>query len=186
MASRVNHESDYLFVVEGLTVWERLRCIRNFIEDRKSAIASGEIAKEEVEWRISVLSDTKPEIFEKRKLIAQQEVSASALQHAKEELEFLYELEEKLMALAEKDRVEGKTDEEMYEINHYKEHVARLVRKANCEYISIGSISPNTLESLFRTKEAMQIIYDQGILSQEKIEALTHTQRIKELPLCED
>ena len=32
--SQQNHNASYLFEIDGLTTWERLRVVRNFLEDR--------------------------------------------------------------------------------------------------------------------------------------------------------
>ena len=33
--SRINHNASYIFDVEGETVWEKLRVIRDMLDDRK-------------------------------------------------------------------------------------------------------------------------------------------------------
>lgn len=43
--SQVNHNYSYVFEIDGHTPWERLRVVRNFITDRRKALALAELAQ---------------------------------------------------------------------------------------------------------------------------------------------
>ena len=44
--SRVNHNAQYIYDLEGETVWEKLRVIRNQLSQRKLAYKLAELNKE--------------------------------------------------------------------------------------------------------------------------------------------
>lgn len=172
MASQLNHNAAYLYAVEGITVWERLRVIRNFLEDRRLAYNLALLNKEKTEYEISQLTDSIEDSFKLREIELYKPQSEDGIKKCKDEIQFLEELEKQLIEKAEPLRVTGKTDDEMYEINFYNETIVRLVRKAHGEIISIGRISPETLENLFKCPPALEVLHTQGIIDYEQIVSL--------------
>ena len=47
--SRQNHNAQYIYDLEGETVWEKLRVVRNQLEQKKLALALAELAEEHSE-----------------------------------------------------------------------------------------------------------------------------------------
>lgn len=181
MASQTNHNAAYIYTVDGVTVWERLRVIRCFIEQISQSVEMSEIDMEETDYKLSQLSDSTEDSFERRRILVSRKVSEDALKKAKDELNFLYDLEEKLMEKAEESRIEGKTDDEMYEINFFHEHAMRLVRKAHAEFISTGRLTTETIEKAVRCYPALDILDEQELLKKKSVLQLTQVRDIPKL-----
>ena len=176
MASQTNHNASYLFAVDGITVWERLRVIRNFKTMLTQNLALAELSIEEQDYKLEQITGVdKPSEFKRRKIIIMRGESLDAIQKCKDELKFLLSLESELVVRTEPSRVEGKTDAEMYEINYYHEMTCRNVRKALSDVISTGRLSPETIELLWRCPPAVEILAEQGITLKEEIQKFTLT-----------
>lgn len=148
----MNRNAAYLYEVDGLTVWERLRVIRGFLKDRKQALALAELAQEEFEHNKSTM-DLKSFTF--RRLEIEHNGTIELIQDTKDEIKFLTELEEKLAAEAELTRVDGKSDREMYELNFFNEKIERNLLQARAEIVATGHIRPETMKILLREPEAL-------------------------------
>lgn len=158
MASQVNSQFAYINLINGETVWERLRIVRNFIEDRKIAKKLQTTQKKK---RSGFLAKIAEATKESDKLFAEvelEEFDAHAEQQEDgykkldDELEFLLKYEAELALIAEQSRVKGKTDDEMYQINMGTEVVMRNMRKIQTERVAtmIGC-------SLATAEEAMRV-----------------------------
>lgn len=181
--SQVNHNYSYIFEVDGYTVWERLRIIRNFMTDRRqalelaeltqansgkrvdrtnrkleylqsqleSAIEEGDVGKE---LELEELIDTTQ--YELQEGLIQASNHADLTQDCRDELNFLIEFESRLATEAEKTRVPGKTDREMYEINFPNEARVRLENRATAEIVAGGRLSADTIHYLRKDPEVLQ------------------------------
>ena len=152
-----NHNVSYLFEVDGLTVWEKLRVIRNFLEDREIALALAELPVDES--TMTEREKLEAKICEPQRL--------KNIQNAKDEIKFLKEFEASLIPLAEKTRIKGKTDEEMYEINYYEELIERQLLQVKSEIMAVGRLSANTFEMLMKSPPTMERAISIGIISNE-------------------
>lgn len=147
--SQQNHNVNYLVSVDGITVWERLRVIRNFLEDREIAL------------EIAELSMTK-ELDEEQAIMKRQVVRN--IEDCKREITFLKELENKLAIEAEKSRVNDKSDDEMYEINFYEELIQQQLLTVQSEVLTIGRVSTETMKSLIKNPTAMKRVIESGLI----------------------
>ena len=158
--SRQNHNANYIFDTDGETVWEKLRVIRNMLDDRKLALAISELNVEENESKDKTT-------FEYKKYLLYKPQQEKLIQECRDEIQFLEEFEEYLAKEAEKTRILGKTDEEMYEINFFEELKVRLVRRAQAQIISSGRIETETLSRILKNKEALQICIESNMLTSD-------------------
>ena len=158
--SQQNHNASYLFEIDGLTTWERLRVVRNFLEDREIALALAELPSDDTKEL------SKRELAE-AKIYAKQKVKN--IQNAIDEIKFLKEFESTLIVLAEQTRVAGKTDEEMYELNYFEELIERQLLKVKSEIMSLGHVTPATFEMLMKSPPTMDIVVKLGILSEQVV-----------------
>lgn len=156
--SKLNRFANYIYDVDGETTWERLRVIRNFIQDRRLAY---EIALESREKLIN----QPPSRIKDVELVQLD----GNIQDCAEEIAFLIEFESRLALEAEQTRIPGKTDNEMYEINFYHEHTLRLITTAQAERISCGIVSVDTVKRLLRNKTALDGCIQMGIFSQDML-----------------
>lgn len=143
--SQVNHNYDYLTVVDGHTVWERLRVIRNFLTDRRKALKIARLHQEKFEATKESMDE-----WERREAEILNEDQESLIQDCIDEITFLEKFESLLMVEAEKERVPGKSDREMYEINYVKESQTRLINLAKSEMIAVGHVNPDTMRQIMR------------------------------------
>jgi len=163
MASQVNSQFAYLNLINGETVWERLRIVRNFIEDRKIAkkLQTTQLIKhqafqlkvqEAVEGSAKLFAQAELEEFE-----AHAEQQEDGYNKLDAELAFLLKYEAALAQSAEQTRVAGKTDDEMYQINMGTEVYLRNLKKIEVEQVSRAlGISQATAEEAMRIPEMRQ------------------------------
>ena len=156
--SQLNRNSAYLYEVDGLTVWEKLRNIRNFLGERKRVY---EIAVRTQEYNVNNKSDDVVKEIENE---VNKEFSKELLQDCLDEINFLTIFEKRLSVEAEKTRVPGKTDREMYEINYFNESIEKLVLKTQAEVYTLGTVTPATMESLLRLRPALDKVTEIGLL----------------------
>jgi len=176
-----NHNASYIFEIDGITVWERLRCIRNFLLSNQTALSNATLSQEKLDYELSNLTDSKEDYFRRKEIEISRMEFDRAFDRLKDEVKFLTEMEKELTTLAEETRIEGKTDEEMYELNFYNEIIARNVRKAHCEFASGGRISADTMGQLIRCPPALRILGEQNVLSYDNITLLIDSGKQKEI-----
>lgn len=161
--SKVNQEATYIFDVDGETVWERLRCIRNFLEQRRLAYNVNKLAEEKA------LATMEKDSWEFKEYLIHKEFNADLMEDCELEIKFLEEFEAKLAAEAEKTRIFGKTDKEMYDINYFEEHKLRLIKTAQSQFVSTGRIEAGTLLRLIKCKPALEMAIQLNLLVEEAI-----------------
>lgn len=161
--SQVNHFAAYIYEVDGLTPWEKLRNIRNFLEDRRHAYLVNKDALEKLDENPQTPTEIELHEFELAR-------SKSLMEDCEIEIEFLEKAEKELMEQCEKTRVEGKTDKEMYEINFYEEMTARNVLKAKSEIASLGHMTPTTMEAVIRHKPTALALNNLGFITDKVLE----------------
>jgi hypothetical protein len=147
--SQLNRNLNYLTVVDGNTPWEKLRVIRNFLEDRRMALALGELGLEKAEATIDKDS------WEWKEHQIRLPQALGNLEDARREIKFLEDVEARLIPMAEADRIEGKTDEEMYELNFPRESAESLALEAQAEIAAVGHISVGTMKQIICNKYAV-------------------------------
>lgn len=156
--AQLNRNANYLYTIDGNTIWERLRNVRNFLSDRK-------LAKEMTDLSVEKLKRLKSELpnitdldreFEIREALIQETQLLDNLNDCIREIKFLEELESKYLQEAEKSRIIGKTDEEMYEINYFDELATIHLLDIHSQLMTTGAITSEMLKTLFRNPYSMQ------------------------------
>jgi hypothetical protein len=165
--SRVNHNVNYLFDVDGETVWEKLRVIRGMLVDRELTIKMIDLNKEEFDKKEHDTSS-----LDYKKYLIYKDFNDGLEQDARNEVKFLREFVDYLEKEAEKTRIPGKTDDEMYEINFFEEMRVRLVRRAQAQVISYGRIQDDLLLRLMKNKSALNTCIEQGLLTSDIISVI--------------
>lgn len=199
--SQVNHNYSYVFEIDGHTVWERLRNIRNFKSDREKALALAELSMEEFAVKMKRkekrLEELKAALKEAEQSDALQSVLTSAqeavedmvfeirkaniemmghdelTQDCRDELEFIRLFEARLVVEAEKTRIPGRTDREMYEINFPQEARTRDFTRAVLEATTTGSLGQETLNKIRRDPTFAQEIVKSGLLTDQQCSIFT-------------
>lgn len=165
--SQVNRNFDYLTVVDGHTVWERLRVIRNFLADRRKAFKIANMNKEKFE-----ATKADMDIWERKEKEILNEGQDNLIQDCADEIAFLEKFESALTVEAEKERVTGKTDREMYEFNFAKESQVRLVELVKSEMLSVGQITPMTMRSVMKNPSVVPMLVELKLMSEGAIKLI--------------
>jgi hypothetical protein len=160
--SRSTHNANYLYDVDGETVWEKLRVIRGFLREKELALAETLLGMQENKEK---MRNADQNSFEYKKYILRGPTMDGLIQETESEIKFLKQYETYLSEEAEKTRIPGKTDEEMYEINYFDELKIRLVRRAQMQYISTGCVEPDTLLRISKNKPALELAISTGLLN---------------------
>lgn len=183
--SQLNRNASYLYTVDGLTVWERLRVIRNFIVDREQALELSELEFDKTEEDLANLA---PDSYEFKKIMITHRQSKNLIQDCKNELEFLNQLEEKLAFEAEKTRVEGKTDMDMYELNYFEELIQKHILEAKAEILSLGHISPQTMKMLIQNPASLDRAVTLNLITEQAKDAVKQLQSpiMSSIPMLEN
>jgi hypothetical protein len=156
--SRVNRNAQYIYDVDGETIWEKLRVIRGMLDERKRAYQHALLGKEKQD-------SLDKDLFEYKKNLIDKDFRESLIQDCINEIKFLEEFESYLSKEAEKTRIAGKTDDEMYEINFFHEVEVRLTRMAQAQIAANNRISDDLLLRLMKNKGALNKCIEQGLLN---------------------
>jgi hypothetical protein len=160
MASQVNSQYAYINLINGETIWERLRIVRNFIEDRKIAkvlqttqekkrlVLLAKIDEATATGLQSAILNAEVELEE---FDAHQDQQTDGYKKLDDEIAFLIKYEAELAIVAEQSRIDGKTDDEMYQLNMGTEVYLRNIKKIETEQVArtLG-ISQATAEEAMR------------------------------------
>lgn len=165
--AQLNRNANYLFTIDGNTVWERLRNVRNFLNDRKNAEKVANLQIEKLERLEEMLKqpdiDIEKEYEIKESLVLKGELEEN-LVYCQDEVKFLTDLESTIAAEAEKTRIPGKTDKEMYEINYYDELATIHMIDAKTQLMTTGTITPDLMRTFMRNQYSLTKAIDCGIL----------------------
>lgn len=162
--SRVNHNAQYIYDLEGETPWEKLRVVRHQLKQRKLAYELAKLSKEKAETTLDKGS------FEYKEYLIGKEQYEENVQDCINEIAFLTEFEAALAVEAEKTRIPNKTDDEMYEINFFDELKLRLVKQAQSQILSCGRLSEETARRILKNKSALQLCIEQGLLGEAALQ----------------
>jgi hypothetical protein len=173
----VNHFASYIKVVDGNTVWEKLRVIRNFLRDRRTALKLAELSELRLQRRIERFKaengdDSSDEYWEIEEALIHSENTKANIQDCIREIEFLEQFENRLMAAAEPLRIPNKTDEEMYELNYFEELIISQLLTISSEIYATGRVSPESMRMLIRNPDTAERAMNMGLLPIEVLEDL--------------
>ena len=157
MASKLNTEFNYRYQVIGDTAWEKIKTLQGFLEGRIRAAALEEVGNLKDQAKVAKLKhleengglqheilELKAEILEG---ISHQPAAKEAFELNKKEIKILEKLLEELYVIAEPTRIEGYSDEDMYEANAANEFTVNIGREIQAEMIANGRPSPAKLRN---------------------------------------
>ena len=171
MAQKLNTEFNYRYQVIGATPWERIKTLKGFLEGRIRALALEEVDKLKFQAKVSKLkhlqnsgNGLEHEILELKAEIIEAESHQGTLKEAfeltKDEIKILKKLIKELYDMAEPTRIEGYTDEQMFEANAANEFTVNMGREIQSEMIANGR------PSAARIRNAMSNPYTWNALKQ--------------------
>lgn len=155
MASTLNTEFNYRYLVIGSTPWEKIKTLKGFLEGRKRASFLEEVSNKKYQAKIEkvkLLKEKNAPIYEILEAEADVIEAESFLEGQKEafelnkgEIKLLERLLKEYYEIAEPTRIEGYTDEQMFEANAELEFVTTVIREIQSEIIANGRPSPAKL-----------------------------------------
>ena len=147
MASKMNHEFNYRYQVIGHTPWEKIKTLQGFLEGRVVAAKLEEVSKMKYQAKIEKLrhfqeTGLKYEILELEAEILEAksyfEMEEDGFNLNRDEIKILNKLLDELYVIANPTRIEGYTDEEMYEANAANEFTVTIAREIQAEMLANG------------------------------------------------
>jgi hypothetical protein len=155
MASTLNTEFNYRYLVIGSTPWEKIKTLKGFLEGRKRASFLEEVSNKKYQAKIEKVKLLKEknapinEILEAEADVIEAESFLEGQKEAfelnKGEIKLLERLLEEYYEIVEPTRIEGYTDEQMFEANAELEFVTTVIREIQSEIIANGRPSPAKL-----------------------------------------
>ena len=152
MASKFNTEFNYRYQVIGDTPWEKIKILQGFLEGRVRAALLEEVGRLRYDALVAELKHSEKKgalehvILGLKADIKEYESMDAAAQASyrlnEDEIIVLKKLLKELYVLAEPTRIEGYTDEQMFEANAANEFTVNIGREIQAEMIANGRPSP--------------------------------------------
>ena len=183
MPSKFNTEFNYKYQVMGCTPWERIKILKGFLEGRVRAVALEEVSHLQHDALLAEMAFLKtngaPE-HEQMRLQAKIIESAShmvitdeAYELNRKEIDILNKLLAECLEMAEPTRIEGYSDEEMYEVNASHEFAITTMREMQSEIVANGRPSPATVLHAMNNPHVLTAVLQSGLLPADAIPLLT-------------
>ena len=183
MPSKLNSEFNYKYQVMGCTPWERIKILNGFLEGRVRAVALEEVAHLTHDALLAEMAFLKkndaPEHEQMRlqativESISQMVVVDEAYELNRQEIEILNKLIAECYEIAEPTRIEGFSDEEMFEANAAHEFTVLTMRELQSEIVANGRPNPATVLHCMDNPLTMAAALKSGLLPLESIPLLT-------------
>ena len=147
MASKFNSEFNYRYQVIGHTPWQKIKTLQGFLEGRVRAASLEEVSKIKFQAKIAKLKHLQEtglehEILEHEAEILETksfyETEKDGFKLNRDEIKILNKLLDELYVIANPTRIEGYTDEEMFEANAANEFTVTIAREIQAEMIANG------------------------------------------------
>ena len=178
MAQKFNSEFNYRYQVIGCTPWEKIKTLKGFLEGRLRAQALEEVGKLKFQAKLAKLkhlqnsgNGLEHEILELKAEILEAESHEETLKEAfeltKDEIKILRKLMKELYVLAEPTRIEGYTDEQMFEANAANEFTVDIGREIQAEMIANGRPSPAKLRNAMSNPHTWNALKQIGLIPKQ-------------------
>ena len=183
MPERFNSEFNYKYQVMGCTPWEKIKTLKSFLEGRVRAAAGEEIARLSHDVLLAEMEHLKTndapehEKIKKRIEILESESHRVILDEAFElnckEIETLKKLLAEAYEMAEPTRIEGYSDDDMFEVNAEHEFAVTTMREMQSEIIANGRPTPATVLHAMNNPHVLAATLKAGLLPADAIPLLT-------------
>ena len=176
MASKFNTEFNYRYQVIGNTPWEKIKTLQGFLEGRVRTATLQEVGKLKFQAMIAKLKHLQKTGLEHEVLELKAEILETKSFHQTEEeafklnldeIKILNKLLEELYVIAEPTRIEGYTDEEMYEANAANEFTVNIGREIQAEMIANGRPSPAKLRNAMSNPYTWNALKNIGLIPKD-------------------
>jgi hypothetical protein len=174
MPSKLNSEFNYKTQVIGETVWEKIKTLLGFLEGRHRARALELVGLKKFQAKKSKLEhlrkttnlehetlELEAEILELES-VQESQKQAYILNH--QEIAILEKLLAELYEIAEPTRLEGYTDEMMFEHNAANEFTVWVAKEIHAEILAQGHPSPAKIRNAMSCPEAWAALQEIGLV----------------------
>jgi hypothetical protein len=177
MASKFNTEFNYRYQVIGNTPWEKIKTLQGFLEGRVRTAVLEEVGNLKYQAKVSKLKHLikekglEHEVLELKAEIMEAEshniITEEAFKLNHDEIKILNKLLKELFVIAEPTRIEGYTDEEMYEANAANEFTVNIGREIQAEMIANGRPSPAKLRNAMSNPYTWNALKSVGLIPKD-------------------
>ena len=176
MASNLNSEFNYKYQVIGSTPWEKLKTLQGFLVGRKRAAVLEKCAELKYKAKLKeykhlltvpaldhILLNLEAEILETESHLDDQK---HAFELNRNEIKVLEKLIAELYEICEPTRIEGYTDDQMFEANANLEFTVTVGRELQSEIIAYGRPSSAKLLNAMSNPQTLQMLTSVGLVPQ--------------------
>ena len=174
MASNLNSEFNYKYQVIGSTPWEKLKTLQGFLVGRKRAAVLEKCAELKYKAKLKeykhlltvpaldhILLNLEAEILELESHLDDQK---HAFELNRNEIKVLEKLIAELYEICETTRIEGYTDDQMFEANANLEFTVTVGRELQSEIIAYGRPSSAKLLNAMSNPQTLQMLTSVGLV----------------------
>jgi len=183
MAVKQNTEFNYRFQVIGETIWEKIKTLKGFLEGRERAAGLEKVgdlklqAKEEkLKYLVEegktpdyLITELKAEIAEAKTFLPAED---EAFRLNDEEIQMLKRILAEAYEEAEPTRIEGYTDEQMFEANAANEFTTMILKEIASEIVATGHASPAKVKNAMSNPYTFKALVESKLLPTERLKAL--------------
>ena len=176
MASNLNSEFNYKYQVIGSTPWEKLKTLQGFLVGRKRAAVLEKCADLKYKAKLAeykhlltvpalphILLNLEAEILELESHLDDQK---HAFELNRTEIKILENLIAELYEICEPTRIEGYSDDQMFEYNANLEFTVTVGRELQSEIIAYGRPSSAKLLNAMSNPQTLQMLTSVGLVPQ--------------------
>jgi len=176
MASKFNSEFNYRYQVIGHTPWQKIKTLQGFLEGRVRAAKLEEVSKIKFQAKIAKLKHLQEtglehEILEHEAEILETksfyETEKDGFKLNRDEIKILNKLLDELYVIANPTRIEGYTDEEMFEANAANEFTVNIGKEIQAEMIANGRPSPAKIGNAMSNPYTWNALKTIGLIPKE-------------------
>lgn len=181
MAVRINTEFNYRNLVEGETIWYKIKTLKGFLENRELALRGKKVAELRLKAKkAKLLQDSSLNEWEKLELEAEileiennKSIEDEAYALCEKEIETLKKLLEEYYEIAEPLRIEGFSDDEMIEATAGDEFCMKLIKEMKANVIATGTVPPELIQRALKApREIQQVLQQNNLLPQGDLKCL--------------
>jgi hypothetical protein len=177
--SKLNSEFNYRYQVIGETVWAKIQTLQGFLDGRIRAAALEEVAAlkyrakvcevqelKDSNAKLSLILEKQAELVELESFQEEQKVNFAL---NRDEIACLKNLLAEYYAIAEPTRIEGYTDEQMFEANAANEFTHVVAREIQAEILANGRPSPAKLHNAMSNPYTLKALQSWGLIPQDAL-----------------
>jgi len=183
MPSKFNTEFNYKYQVMGCTPWERIKILKGFLEGRVRAVALEECSHLQHDALLAEMAYLKTNGAPEHKQMRLQAKILESASHMvitdeayelnRTEIVILNRLIAECYEMAEPTRIEGYSDEEMFEANAEHEFAVLTLREMQSEIVANGRPLSATVLHAMNNPHVLTAVLQSGLLPAEAIPLLT-------------